>query len=934
MKRLKNKMKKGTALLLAITLVLGLLPTMQYGMIEAQATEDTATGKTIAGLGTDVMKVPTAPAGENDVWQGSYVYFGVYDGNPVKYRVLAPKTEAFGGTTMLIDCDSILWRYMFDGYSLTTKWADSDIKRYLNSETAEDYSYDYSENGFLTTSFSKIEQGAIAESTKSAADSKDGDGQSALNYASLNGEQIFVLDAKEATNTSYGYYNTVNEVASRVKTMADGYACWWLRSPDNADEDFLGFIGEEGYISETVAMAEVGVSPSLNVNLSSVIFSSVIAGTAGATNAEYKLTLLDSNMTIARNGDVTRSGDTVTIPYSISGTNSGNATQVSVLILNKEYTAGNTNGASVLAYGALEIGSFSITGTGKFTLPAEFSDKVCGRDYYAYIIAEDVNGTYETDYASTPVKISIPWTSKTMNLGTNGIIDPIVPTSEADAWTGCYVYFGTYNGSPVKYRVLDSNTTVFGGTTMLLDCDSILWAATNSDGQSSAFATSTDKTNVWANSTIRTYLNGTFLTSNFSTAEQSAIASSTKSAADSIDGNGWSYSLSYASLINDKIFFLDAMEATNTSYGYSNTKYSATNRVKTGGNGDWWLRSADNYSTRYAGCVTSDGDIYRYLVHIGNIGVSPALNVNLSSVIFSSASGTSKSMVLTADSSQIGTTTTTEWKLTLLDTGKTIKVTDNEKVIKVADGTITVPYTYTDTAEAEEEQVNQISVMITDKEYTDDGAEILYYGALQGTDFTTTSGTGTFELPSNLEGKTLGTDYHVYILAEYTTYRNDIDDNATDYASAPVEIDVYDEIASVDVKIDAPVANTALDTTAKTSSEGLSTTEYEVVWTAGGETVTGNAKYNTTYTASVTLKPDSTSVFAGDVTVTANGVTASLTKNADGSITVSYTFPATGNPVIPDTGDNTPIGLSLMLLIGSGLTAVGFWKKKNYIVEE
>ena len=150
-------------------------------------------------------------------------------------------------------------------------------------------------------------------------------------------------------------------------------------------------------------------------------------------------------------------------------------------------------------------------------------------------------------------------TAKTIaGLGTSAIADPTVPTSTSDAWIGSYVYFGTYDGSPVKYRVLDSNTTVFGGTTMLLDCDSVLWAGTNSDGQSSAFDADS---NVWVSdsesSDIRTYMNGTFLTSNFSTAEQSAIAESTKSAADSNDGDGWT-NLSYASLSGDKIFFLDA----------------------------------------------------------------------------------------------------------------------------------------------------------------------------------------------------------------------------------------------------------------------------------------------------------------------------------------------------------------------------------------
>lgn len=136
-------------------------------------------------------------------------------------------------------------------------------------------------------------------------------------------------------------------------------------------------------------------------------------------------------------------------------------------------------------------------------------------------------------------------------LGTGIIANPTAPTASTDTWKGSYVYFGTYDGNPVKYRVLDNNTSVFGGTTMLLDCDSILWAGSD---PSSAFD---DDSNDWANSNIRTYLNKTFLTSNFSPAEHSAIAGSTKSAKDSTDGNGWDGVLSYAPLSTDKIFFLD-----------------------------------------------------------------------------------------------------------------------------------------------------------------------------------------------------------------------------------------------------------------------------------------------------------------------------------------------------------------------------------------
>ena len=929
-------LKRGLASLLAVVLAVGLLPMMPGNM----ATVKAADGDKTVSLGTDVIKNPTAPTASTDTWKGSYVYFGTYGGNPVKYRVLDKNTTVFGGTTMLLDCDSILWAgsnpsSAFDDNS--NDWANSNIRTYLNGT-------------FLTNNFSAVEQSAIASSTKSTAysgtDGADGDGcDGTLSYASLSNDKIFFLDAKEATNTSYGYSNEDGSAANREKTGGNAY--WWLRSADTYATHYAGFVDSDGYIHyDFVGSGRVGVSPALNINLSSVLFTSVISGTKGETGAEYKLTLLDNDMTIAGNGNVSRSGGTVTVPYTISGTNSGSATQVSVLILGKEYTAGNTNGATVLAYEKLAVDSFSVTGTGTFTLPAELLDKTCGTDYYAYIIAEDVNGEKETDYASEPVSITVPakpWEAPTVNainIGTPGIIDPAVPTSTSDAWKGCYVYFGTYgtddsgNPKPVKYRVLDSETSVFGGTTMLLDCDSILWAGTNSDGQSSAFD---GDSNVWADSDIKTYLNGTFLTNNFSTAEQSAIASSNKSVADGTDGDGYIY-LSYASLNNDKIFFLDAKEATNTSYGYSNTYGIAANRKKTGGNAYWWLRSAVTYNPNYAGIVISDGNFGPSSVDLDDVGVSPAFNINLSSVLFSSVSGTSKSSALTAASSQIGETTGTEWKLTLADTGKTVQVIEDKKVIKAADGTITVPYTYTDAATAEAEKVNQISVMITDKAYAAEGAKILYYGALQnikdanGSDSTVSNaatGTGTFELPDGLTG-TLGEDYHVYILAEHVNENS----NATDYASTPVEITaMYNtiEIETVEASINTPKGGQALSTDITCTTDGVESATLSWTDTVNRPVDAIANYYPWTYKAHITVTPKPGYVFTSDTQITVNGTVLEdeKTVNADGTITVTGAFGSSRDKLISITAPQ-----SIHVANGTDYASMNLPTEVNIVTEE
>ena len=56
-------------------------------------------------------------------------------------------------------------------------------------------------------------------------------------------------------------------------------------------------------------------------------------------------------------------------------------------------------------------------------------------------------------------------------LGTSGMADPVVPENRNDDWEGSYVYFGNEEGYPIKFRVLDTDTTDYGSRTMLLDCD-------------------------------------------------------------------------------------------------------------------------------------------------------------------------------------------------------------------------------------------------------------------------------------------------------------------------------------------------------------------------------------------------------------------------------------------------------------------------------
>ena len=54
-------------------------------------------------------------------------------------------------------------------------------------------------------------------------------------------------------------------------------------------------------------------------------------------------------------------------------------------------------------------------------------------------------------------------TGKTViELGTSKIKNPILPENSTADWKGNYVYFGTFQNTPVKYRVLDNESNLFG----------------------------------------------------------------------------------------------------------------------------------------------------------------------------------------------------------------------------------------------------------------------------------------------------------------------------------------------------------------------------------------------------------------------------------------------------------------------------------------
>lgn len=217
-----------------------------------------------------------------------------------------------------------------------------------------------------------------------------------------------------------------------------------------------------------------------------------------------------------------------------------------------------------------------------------------------------------------------------------GLQNPTTNGNGVTTWD-C-IYFGNYYQSnsstkePIKWRVLSVNGN-----------DAFLLADQNLDAKPYN-GEDTDVT--WATCTLRTWLNGTFLNTAFTSAEQTAIKNTTV-----VNDDNPYYDTEGGENTTDKVYLLSIAEAGNTAYGFNgefrtesetreakNTAYAkecgalTSTSTEYEGNGYWWLRSPGNYSYRASsvsnyGC----GSGYGNNVDDGSGAVRPALHLNLSS---------------------------------------------------------------------------------------------------------------------------------------------------------------------------------------------------------------------------------------------------------------------------------------------------------------
>ena len=365
--------------LLALCMLLCLMPT---GVFAA----GTDTGKAIQLV--DSGTAANISGGQND-----NIYFGKWDKEPIKWRVLDDKTNT-GGSGLFLLSDALLGT----GWEGDVHFDNSgNIRNAWQSSTAKTWC-----NNFYGSSFSNGEQGAVLATTKSDAAFTKGTGGISFDASEniLNGDKVFFLSAEEAENSAYGF----TDDNARIANYGNSPGVWWLRSPYTFPNyaGYAGVLFGNGPVYPCVVSSDRAARPAFNLNLNSVLFTSAAVGgkpdggltpIPEYTGNEWKLTLKDSN----RNFAVTETtvsgdpGDTVTLHYT--GATAGINEYISVILA-------DNSGAQY--YGRVAQPTAE-NGTVEIKIPSD----IAPGDYTLKVFNEQYNGDYNTDYASNFTDIAL-----------------------------------------------------------------------------------------------------------------------------------------------------------------------------------------------------------------------------------------------------------------------------------------------------------------------------------------------------------------------------------------------------------------------------------------------------------------------------------------------------------------------------------------------
>ena len=887
MKKLR-KLQKGLAMLLILAIVAGLVPDMSGGANKVQSATGTGTEPSVSAYATkEQLMTAFNPDANGTATTTGKLVFGKNENRTSQQWYILGKDNGVSGDNTIIFAASPIATWKAFSSSTSNKIFDPSFGVYA-SNPSEVYPNHYGASVLRValqnmatseTYFTTAEQGLMNPTTVTTKDTKN-----SATYTTT--DKLYAL-AADGNGSSY----TTIKAGTSDSTVLAMSSYWrsgdrfWLRSPiDNSESRaLLAYPGY--YVGYSNVRNDYAVQPASNLNLSSVLFAS--AATAASSDTVSNTIASETAMTLRFDGSSENIG---TVTYNtttgdIKATNGSTEGEVALVVQGKDgtnnwYYSKKIDTSETIHVSAIEAES---------NTPASIDLSTCK----IWLEITDKDGMIYAANADKEIeKINTTYVTKEQ------LMNSFKPYSDGTAVnTGKLVFGKKSDGTTAQeWYILGKDGDVLGDNTIIFAASPIATNqvfendySNNKDFQSSFGVYASNPSEVYPNhygaSDLRVALQGMATnTSYFTTAEQGLMNATTVKTKDTNNS-----SVTYTT--TDKLYALQGNYHDKKLWaGTSDSTVLA--RSSYWSNGDkFWLRSP--YDDIAIGALLASPGRYVYGSYVddGN-AVQPASNLNLSSVLFASAA--------TAASSDTVSGTLTD------GTAMTLRLNGTGKDI----GTVTYDTTTGDIKVAKGSTSQTVALIVQGNDEINnwyfskkiDAAETVNASAINS----------ALSLSSDID------------LSGCKIWLEITDTDGMIYAVGVTEVL---SITSVEITgIDTPVSNTALDTEASCVTTGVSSTTPSVKWTPSGST----AGYNTSYTASITLTADTGYEFTDSTTATVLGNSAtSVAKNDDGTLTVTYAFPATAKDKL--TSITPPQAITIAN--GTAYSAMNLPAKVNIVTE-
>ena len=855
MRRLKHNFKKGMAFVLTFAMIAGLVPAMSGGANTVQAATGSGTEPSVTAYATkDQLMTAFNPDSNGDATTIGKLVFGKNSSSVAQeWHILGKDEGVSGDNTIIFAASPIATKQAFEDDDSNKKTFASSFgvyetnpsDVYPNHYGASDLRVALKNMATNTSYFTTAEQGLMNPTTV-----RTNDILNSTTYTTTDKLYALTADGTGSPYTTIKAGSDNNTVLAESSYWRSG-ECFWLRSPSDYSSDNIAMLAYPGkHVYGSIVRTKFAVQPASNLDLSSVLFAS--AATAASSDTKSEKITDSAAMTLRLDGT---GKDIGTVTYNTTTGDikvvKGSTSQTVALVVqgkdgtNDWYYSKQITGTETINVSAIEAES---------NTPASINLSACK----IWLEITEDNVSYAVNAEKEIEKINTTYVTKEQ------LMNSFKPYSNGTAVNYGKLVFGKKSDGTTaqEWYILGKDTGVSGDNTIIVAASPIARGQKfNSDISnkndenlwSDCVYSEATITEVYANhygaSELRDTLQGMATnTSYFTSAEQGLMNATTVTTKDTKNS-----SVTYTT--TDKLYALQG-DHDNDQYLWAGTDDSTVLAMRSYlRNGEWfWLRSPYGGSGDFA-LLAYPGDFVDYAFVDEGSTVQPASNLDLSSVLFASAATAASS-----DTKSEKITDSAAMTLRLDGTGKDI-------------GTVTYNTTTGDIKVVKGSTSQTVALVVQGKDGTND-----WYYSKQIT------GTETINASDIKSALSLTSDIDLSACKIWLE-TTDSTSNLT-YAVNATDIISITSVAITD--IDIPVSNTALDTEASCTTEGVKSTTPQITWTPSDTT----AGYNTRYTASITLTAATGYEFADNVTATVSGNTAtSVTKNAaDDTLTVTKEF--------------------------------------------